>query len=128
MIITDILLCSLLSLFFTSCVSPHYTFHFSSTHLFPTALLKVAREVSAIPSATQVSALLDERVGWVKTALTRVEHQSAKGSESSRAAISEVDHLRTTLGARIEAVELSCAGARRLAEEVQGSAQDQAQA
>ena len=84
--------------------------------------------MSAIPSATQVSALLDERVGWVKTALSRVEHQSAKGSEASRAAISEVEHLRTTLGARIEAAELTSAAARRLVEEVQGSAHDQAQA
>jgi hypothetical protein len=78
---------------------------------------QVAREVGSIPSAAQVSALLEARVGWVKAALARAEVQTATDADAARAAHADAHHLHATLGQRLAAVELEAATARRLVDD-----------
>ena len=78
---------------------------------------KIEREVAAVPSADNISKMMDERVAVCRQLVEGAERRFASLDQSTRTARDDATHLQSTIGERLSTVELSAARSAREASE-----------
>ena len=88
---------------------------------------RVTREVGAIPSASEVKEVMDERCGHVDATLQHCERRVAAAAAVAKGLNNETEHLQRTLGRRLHALEMAAAASTKHAMEAKAQAADFAQ-